>query len=376
MSALPATATLRVLFVAESGDRRVLRRGPVLGVVGVVLALAWSLLRAGPTVTPSLDALLAAAQAWPQRLPGEFEAFYADSPLGLLVARALGATSPAAYLWVSVVAIAIVATCWAGWAWANAPEGQRWRAARLAVLAPVFGVLATWLGFYDPFTMLAWAVVLYSWLSGSRVLLVVSGVLLGFQHLEHGLLGLAALVLVWAAVRSDLPPRLRDANPGWAVIGVLAGKAVLLLILLLNDVAASGRTAWLGVYLVDWTKVAINTGPILLWSLFAGSWAIVVAFWLTTPVRRARLALTAAFLVGVLATMASGDRPRVFVMVMAPALLVLTVAYLHRRQSSASELRLVESIVWLAPVVTLWGAEVVYGNVVDQAVTTWQILTG
>lgn len=376
MSTTRTRLTLRVLSVGESGEGAVRRRGPVVGILGVVLALAWSLLRAGPTVTPSLDALLAAAQVWPQRLPGEFEAFYADSPVGLLVARLLGATTPGAYLWVSAVATLVVAACWAVWSWVNAPDGQRWRAARLAVLAPLFGVLATWLGFYDPFTMLAWAVVLFAWLSGSRVLLAASGVLLGFQHLEHGLLGMAALVLVWAAVRPDLPRRLATANPGWAVIGVLAGKAVLLLVLMSNGVTASGRTAWLGVYLADWTKVAVNTGPILLWSLFVGSWAIVVAFWLAEPTRGARLMLMAAFLVGVLATVASGDRPRVFVMVMAPALLVLTVAYLRRRQDSITELRLVESVVWLAPVVTLWGADVVYGNVVDQAVTTWQILMG
>jgi hypothetical protein len=348
----------------------------VLGLLGVVAALAWSILRAGPTVTPSLDALLAAARNWPERLPGEFEAFFTDSPLGLLVARALGDGSASAYLWVNAAAVLAAAACWAAWAWFNAPGSQRWRAARLAVLAPVIGVLAAWLGFYDPWTMLAWAVVLFAWLSGSRALLAVSGVLLGFQHLEHGLLGLVALVLVWVAVRPDLPERLRDANPGWAVIGILAGKAVLLLILVSAGSSLSGRTGWLGPYVMDWAKVAINTGPMLLWSLFAGSWAIVVAFWLAQPLRNARVLLAAAFVVGVGATALSGDRPRVFVLVMAPALLVLTVAYLRRREGHVTELRLVESLVWLAPAVTLWGSEVVYANVVDQVVTTWQLLTG
>ncbi len=240
----------------------------------------------------------------------------------------------------------------------------------------MIGVLATWLGFYDPWTMLAWAVVLFSWLSGSRALLAVSGALLGFQHLEHGLLGMAALVLVWIGVRPELPGRLRDTNPGWGVIGILAGKVLLLLILITAGSATSGRTAWLGPYVADWTKVAINTGPMLLWSLFAGSWAIVVAFWLSQPLPRARLVLAGAFVVGVAATVLSGDRPRVFVLVMAPALLLLTVAYLHRRDAQTNELRLVETLVWLAPVVTLWGSDVVYANVVDQAVTTWQLLIG
>lgn len=374
MSVAPGAWALRVLSVAPPAEQR--PRWARLAPLGVVAALAWSILRAGPTITPSLDALVDAAQAWPERLPGEFEAFYADSPLGLLVARALGSGSATAYLWISIAAILAVAGCWAFWAWLNAPQGQRWRAARLAVLAPLIGVLSAWIGFYDPWTMLAWAAVLFAWLSGSRVLLALSGTLLGFQHLEHGLLGLVALVLVWGAVRVDLPPRLGAANPGWAVIGLVAGKAVLLLVLVSAGSSASGRTAWLGPYLADWTKVAVNTGPMLLWSLFVGSWAIVVAFWLAQPLRKPRVMLAAAFAVGVMALVLSGDRPRVFVLVMAPALLVLTVAYLHRRRDNSSELSIVESIVWLAPAVTLWGSDVVYANVIDQLVTTWQILTG
>jgi hypothetical protein len=374
MSADRGTGTLRVLSVAVTARSR--QRGQVLGLIGVVAAFGWSILRAGPTVTPSLDALVAAAQAWPQRLPGEFEAFYADSPLGLLVARAVGSGSTTAYLWTSALALVLVACCWALWAWLNAPSSQRWRAARLAVLSPVVGVLAAWLGFYDPWTMLAWAVVLFAWLSGSRALLAVSGGLLGFQHMEHGLLGLAALLLVWVAVRPGLPDRLRATNPGWAAIGVVAGKAVLLLVLVSAGSSASGRTSWLGTYLADWTKVAVNTGPMLVWSLFAGSWAIVVAFWLADSSRRTRTLLAGALIVGLVATLLSGDRPRVFVLVMAPALLLLTIAYLQRREGNRTELRLVETVVWLAPAVTLWGSEVVYANVVDQLVTTWRILTG
>jgi len=76
------------------------------------------------------------------------------------------------------------------------------------------------------------------------------------------------------------------------------------------------------------------------------------------------------------ATVLSGDRPRVFIIVMAPALLILTLAYLRRRATHTNELRLVETIMWVAPAVTLWGAEVVYSNALDQAITTWQLLIG
>lgn len=362
--------------MAGSVEQRTHDRWRLTGALGVVAALVWSMLRAGPTVTPALDSLVAAARIWPQRLPDEFAAFYTDSPLGLLLARTLGLGTAGSYLWLSLVATTAAALSLAAWAWITAPASQRWRAARLTVLAPVVGVMAAWLGFYDPWTMLAWAVVLFAWLSGSRTLLVLSGVLVGFQHFEHGLLGLIALVLVWHAVSHDVPSRLRLSNPGWSLVGIFAGKAVLLTMFLASESSATGRASWVGVYVGDWTKVAVNTAPILLWSLFAGSWAIVVAFWMSQPRARARLALLAALMVGLAATALSGDRPRVFVIVMAPALLLLTIAYLQRRQDQTTELRIVESVVWLAPVVTLWGAEVVYANVIDQLVTTWQALTG
>jgi len=362
--------------MAPDVAERSARGSALLGVVGVVVAMLWSILRAGPTVTPSLEAIVDAARIWPERLSGEFVAFYTDSPVGLLIIRGVGAVDPTSALRVSVVFLLLATLGWAAWAWWATEGSQRWRAARLAVLAPLTGVLATWIGFYDPFTVMAWLVILFAWLSRSRLLLVISGVLLGFQHFEHGVLGLAALALTWWAVRRDLPNRLQAMNPLWALIGVVAGKAVLLAVMAASGSALSGRTSWLSTYLPEWTKVGANTAPILLWSLFAGAWALVIAYWLALKERRTRLLLLAAFAVGVIATVLSGDRPRVFVIVMAPALLLVTIAYLHRRSEHTQELRLVESVMWLAPAVTLWGAEVVYSNVIDQAITTWQLIVG
>lgn len=347
-----------------------------MSVAGVIAALVWAIFRAGPTVTPSLSTIVDSARIWPERLSGEFAAFYADSPLGLLIFKVTGSTDSTSVLRWSALFMIVALAVWAWWAWFAVGDAQKWRAARLAVLAPLTGVLATWLGFYDPFTVLAWLAVLFAWLSRSRALLVIAGVLLGFQHFEHGVLGLVALVLTWWAVRGDLPDRLQGSNPAWALLGVVIGKAILLVVMAASGSTLSGRTSWLSTYLLDWTKVGANTLPILLWSLFAGAWALVIAYWLAEGDRRSRVLLLAAFAVGIVATILSGDRPRVFIIVMAPALLLLTIAYLRRRSDHPNELRLVETIMWVAPAITLWGAEVVYSNALDQAITTWQLLIG
>ena len=362
--------------MATSVAERASRGHSVISVAGVIAAMVWAIFRAGPTVTPSLSTIVDSARVWPERLSGEFATFYADSPVGLLIFRATGASESTWVLRWSALFMIIALAVWAWWAWLAVGDAQKWRAARLAVLAPLTGVLATWLGFYDPFTMLAWLAVLFAWLSRSRALLVIAGVLLGFQHFEHGVLGMAALALTWWAVRVDLPDRLQQSNPLWALLGVAIGKAILLVVMAASGSALSGRTSWLSTYLLDWTKVGVNTAPILLWSLFAGAWALVIAYWLAQGDRRARVFLVAAFAVGIVATILSGDRPRVFIIVMAPALLLVTIAYLRRRSNHPSELRLVETLMWVAPAITLWGAEVVYSNALDQAITTWRLLIG
>lgn len=358
-------------FATSTGPRR----AAWLPWAGVLAALAWSFVRAPATVTPALDTILAAAQAWPQRLPDPFSAFYTDSPFALLAARLVGGDARA-YLWLMLATTTATVALLAWWAARAAGNEQRWRAARLSILLPVSAVLFGWLGFYDPFTLLAWAVVLFAWMSGWRSLLAAAGLLLGFQHFEHGLLGLAALVLAWFGLRDRLPRPIAHVNPAWALPGVVVGKVLLTLVLVLSGADASGRTTWLSTYLADWTKTAINVGPLLLWSLFAGAWALVVALWLHEPARRNRVYLASAFAVGLVATVLSGDRPRVFVIVLAPALLLAVVAYLRRNDHHRHELALVETVMWLGPPIALWGKVVVSANVADQLSMTWSLLTG
>ncbi|MCF8526181.1 MAG: hypothetical protein K9G24_01725 [Candidatus Nanopelagicales bacterium] len=351
------------------------RRGWLVG-AGILAAAGWMVFRAGVTVTPSLADIVASATVWPERLDGEFRGFYADSPLGLLLFRALGLQTNGGMLVAATAITAVVIIGYAGWAAMAASTGDRARATRLALLAPLPAVLLAWLGSYDAFTMLAWLICLYLWWTGSRLALVSGGILLGFQHFEHTLLGGVVLVLVWAATRDRIPDRLAALTPGWLIVGMLVGKGLLLTVLVASGSTASGRTEWLAPYLRDWTVTGINVLPMLIWSLFAGSWAVVIAFWASAPQRRTRYLMLAAAAVALTATALSGDRPRVFVIVCGSAMLLLIVAYLNAPKHSDRELRLVEAVVWLAPPIALWGKEVVGANVVDQLIIAWQQLVG
>lgn len=348
----------------------------IVSLGGVAAALVWSVLRSGATVSPGLSDAHNAAVIWPNVPGGEFSSFYADSALGILVFRGLTLESEREFLWLAVVATLGAVAALAGWAAWAVPTEFKSRAARLMLLAPLPAVLFNWLGFYDGFTALAWAAILWAWATGSRVLLSLAGVLLGLQHFEQGLLGLVGLTLVWLAVRGSLREPLRSVAPTWSLAGVLAGKAMLMLILFSNGSELSGRTSGVSAYYREWIVTAINTGPFLLWSLFAGSWAIVIAWWLREARIRNQLLLAVAISIAVGATLISGDRPRVFIMITAPLLLLLTIALLMGKGLSRRTWMGVETLVWIGPPIALWGPNVVNSNALDHLIMTFSSLTG
>lgn len=350
-----------------------------LGTALIVLAAAWAVIRSGVSVSPGMRDAHLTALIWPQALGQGLNDFYVDSALGIFVYRALRLTTQHSFLLLSVATTIIAITALVVWAARTVPNGSRSRASRLVLLAPLPAVLFTWLGFYDAFTVLAWAVALFAWSSGSRPLMVIAGTLLGLQHFEQALAGLVALTLTWFAVRGTAEFKsapLNSRNPLWVLPGVLLGKLVLVLAITAGGGEASGRTSGIGLYLREWMVTALNTAPILLWSLFAGTWALVVAWWLHEPKWRRRWWIFAAVGVGLTALLLSGDRPRVFVLVMAPALLLLTVSMLSSNRLSPRSWRLVEVIVWLAPPIALWGTSVSSQIALDHLIMTWAALTG
>lgn len=348
----------------------------IAAIGGIVVAFIWAVVRSGATVSPGLANAHNAAVIWPRIPGGEFSSFYADSAWGILIFRGLSLESEREFLllaaFTAVVAVVVIAA-WAAWA---VPAESKSRAVRLMLLAPLPAVLFNWLGFYDGYTALAWAVILWAWATGSRLLLLIAGVPLGLQHFEQGLLGIIALTLVWYATRSNLREPLRSLMPTWSVVGLVVGKVILMSTLALNGSELSGRTSGVSAYYREWIITAINTGPMLLWSLFAGSWAIIILWWLRESRVRNQALVAFAVAIAVGAMLISGDRPRVFVMITAPLLLLLTVALLTRKDLSQRTWAGVEVFVWIGPPIALWGPVVVNSNALDHLIMTFRSLTG
>jgi len=331
----------------------------------VFLALFWAIARSGVGVYPALGWYLPIVSKWPERSTAEFEGYLSDSPVGIILANALGAESEKGFLILSFFTSVASLIALAIWVALQLETAEKWRGARLAVLAPVGVVLFTWIGSYDAFTVASWAIILFAWSYGSRLLFILSGALLGFQHFEHAVFGVVILTIVWFALKDGLPNRFTERNPAWLLIGLIAGRLVLEVIFRLSGESGNGRSEWIISFIVEWNKTGLNIAPQLLWSLFAGSWIVVFLLILSRCNKKIILYFAAAFSVGIVALLASGDRPRVFILVFFPALLIMIVVLLRSSDVSLREKRIVEIIVWIAPPLIFWGKEVANTNVID-----------
>ena len=355
--------------------RNNLKVSSAASLAGTAVALIWAIGRSGFTLNPVLEDMVAAAELWPNRTDAWMTQFYADSPLYIVSAQVLGLVDEVGLVRQSFFVGVVSLVALAAWVWRLTYTPERYRAARLVILAPIGAVLFSSIGSYDPFTALAWALALWSWISGRKTLMVLGGAILGIQHFEQALFGSAALALSWVALRSDLPQDLRRVNPVWFIPGIVTGKALLLLLFTLTGGSSTGRTEWLGRYVVEWFKIGVATLPYLLWSTFAGLWVVVVLIWLRSE-KVSRLLLLASVVPGIAATLLSGDRPRVFVFVLLPTLLIAVVVFLNRSSTRAMEKRLAEIIAWIAPPVILAGKTAPNANIFDNGYVAIMWITG
>ena len=350
--------------------------------ISIAAAAVWAVLRSGAGALPPSDlaTLATVAQSWPRSSSGPLPDNYVNNPLAQLLAQLVNATTPSQFLLMHTVVVVIAISGLGLWAFSSARGPARAQATRLVLLAPIVAVLLTWMGFYDPFTVVCWLVALFAWRSGWRWAMVLGGVLLGFQHFEQAAAGAAAWILLWLALRSD-ESFARHRNPTWVLLGVPLGKLLLVVVLSSADVGGSGsRIEWLvnPTLLRQAVASALNTGPLLLWSLFAGFWVVVAYVWLVMADRRQQVLMAAAVAIPLLLTVVTLDRPRVFAMTSIPVVLMLAVLFANRMSTLADRrLKLaLESVLWLATPLIFWGDELFNLGAVDRLIVYVGQVTG
>jgi len=323
-------------------------------------ALTWAIVRVAPQTLPHIESGFELAYKWPNADLPDTYAFMRHSPLGPWVVQLVGVPNPTSYVLLHVVVIALALAGMSAWVVTAIPKsGNRFTAFRFLALGPIVAVLVTGIGSYDPWSLLALSLVLWAWRSRNKWAITASGIPLGLQHFEQGLVALVALAVVYRFADLPLPRSLKDLpSILWSLIGMAIGKLVLLIALQLNGVDPfAGRS----LYLLDaeLLKTALTSSanyfPILFYSLFAGLWALVVF----TVTRRQSLRQQGVLIAVIgslfLFSAVTLDHTRVFSLIALPlvALLIVAVSSSTSRRDQQM-LRVVEGVAWLAvPILVL-----------------------
>lgn len=335
-----------------------------LGVAAVAVTV-WAVVRVGPRIP--FPGAWYIGERWPYPSLDELQAYKRTSPVGYLLAEFVRLDeSPllvAFYFFAALGASLLLAL----WVWSElGGSPQRARGFRIAMLAPVTGVLFLTLGGYDPFTALGWVIALFAWKAHSRVLLIIAGLYLGFQHFEQAAFMAVSWGLAVYALRSSGHVQWHSRfNPIWILPGVIGGKALLTVVLFAQGIdPLDGRGFWVAsLELVRFAVIgSVNFGPIFVYSLFAGVWAVVIVALLIVPRNRERLLLLLALAIPGFVAVVTLDHTRVFVMMTVPLVALLTVYVLRspRIQSFASLPVLLEVLAWIMVPVTIQGTSTVY----------------
>lgn len=357
---------------------------PLFLTLAAVAVTVWAVVRVGPRIP--FPGAWYTGERWPYPSLDELQAYKRTSPVGYLLAEFVRLDeSPllvAFYFFAALGASLLLAF----WVWSELAESaQRARGFRIAMLAPVTGVLFLTLGGYDPFTALGWVIALFAWKGRSRLLLILAGVYLGFQHFEQAALMAVSWGIVVYALRATAPRSWQERyNPIWMLPGVLAGKLILTLMLFSQGIDPfAGRGFWVASSeLLRFAVVgSLNFAPILLYSLFAGVWAVVILALLIVPSNRDRLLLASAIAIPGFVAVITLDHTRVFVMMTIPLVALMIVYVLSSQQvrAFASLPIMLEALAWMMVPVTIQGTSTVYvdsTNFLDMTIVFTRQLLG
>lgn len=337
--------------------------------VAAAAATLWAVISVGPRIP--FPGAWYSGERWPYPSLDELQAYKRTSPVGYILAEFFRLDqSPllvAFYFCAALASSLLIAL----WVWRELKGSkQRSRGFRIAILAPVTGVLFLTLGGYDPFTALGWALALFAWSSNSRALLAMAGIYLGFQHFEQSALMAVSLTLATIALRIATPSTKTSSgstrySPIWLLPGIIGGKLFLTVVLMFQGVdPLDGRGFW--VASSDWLSFAVigsvNFGPIFMYSLFASVWAVVFLAFLILEGSQNRILLMLAMSIPVLMSIVTLDHTRVFVMMTVPLVAIFIVYVLSSpRIEVFSPLPiLIELLAWVMVPITIQGTSSVY----------------
>lgn len=346
----------------------------LLAIVVTAGAFGWAFVRSGPSPLPNLSVNVQAIDAWPRLVGSQWDAFIAYSPLALLVQRLSGVNSETDLVRWSLVASVLALFLLGYWQYSCAPDGQRLRAMRIVFLAPIAAVMFTGLGAYDPVTVVGLGALLFAVTSSRSSLYLTSGLLLGLAHFELAIFAFLALILILMSTREVHELRISRRHVVVFLTSAVVARLFVEVMIRQFNTSPPGRGLWIESELWTWTATAANIFPLLVWSLFAGTWLIVFVVWNRMHSVQSQLLFLGAIAVGLFVLAISGDRPRTFVLAMTPALGV--IIYLFLRSERTYLARVAEAVCWVAVPLVFWSNNVWNSEALNRTIMLFEAIRG
>jgi len=330
---------------------------PVIPLALLVASAFWALSRVGLSTIPGITIAGDSAFGWPFKDLSKYSAFSATSPIGSIIYTFIGKNDLLVFLGLHVVALVVAVVLILWWMAIVTPQSSRLMAFRLVILSPWVALLFIFLGSYDPFTIIGFALVLMSWTYSNTLLIFLAGVFLGFQHFEQAIFSVLAAYLVVVVFRDRIPLKALNSKGLYFTLGgLIFGKFTLTLILTVStESGAFGRGAF---WTAEWFRISlitsVNFWAVFLLSLFAGSWGLIVVVSLSAR-RKQRVILLAAFFLCLIPALFTLDHTRVFVMTSILSLTIITAVFARSTELfSSRDFVYVEALAWLIVPVSIW----------------------
>ncbi len=330
----------------------------IFSIFRIILIPIWIFLRGDFGPIPYHSAFIQFAIEWPKSQLSPGQEYIRTSPVGQILFRL--SPNHDTFIYFALHFIAIIIAFITIYIAAKKVDGHKYalRITEILIIGQVGFVLFRWIGCYDAFTVLVWALIALFYFYEKYPFLLLSWALLGFQNFEQGLAGLVVLVLCTKGFELHHERKKIFYSFFFLFLGKTALESI---IFVMNGEIHLGRLNYLNLQVINRGALDVVTNlPFYLWSILF-PFGLLLFFgiknsWIL-PLRRISLGLICS----VIFSVAAIDHTRVFILITFPTIIWVLIYWVPKQEKYDMVISYLYYLSWIFVPGMLWGGEIVMG---------------